>query len=104
MATKAKEATVIDHPGLGETISMLQGQRKLKKIVVDREEELSGEAKDLMEEFGVGSYQVEDFKFSYLQGRRTSVNKDMLLEAGVLPEIVERCTVETTYRYIGTIK
>ena len=112
MATKPKEATRIDHEAVTRSIVLLRGLRKAKKAIEEQEKECSDSAKDLMEEFGPGRYTVllEDateageYTFSFTEVKRSSLNKDMLLDAGVDPAIIERCTKQSVYRYIGEIK
>jgi len=103
VATKTEEARELDHPELTTAIGSLQAIRKAKKSVETMEDTASEEAKELMEEFGPGKFRAGDFKFSYLEGSRSSISKDLLLEAGVEPSMVERCTRRTKYRYIGEI-
>tara|TARA_R100001086_G_scaffold192456_1_gene109676 strand:- start:45 stop:389 length:345 start_codon:yes stop_codon:yes gene_type:complete len=111
MATKPKEATRIDHLGVTSMIVLLRGLRKGKKAIEEQEKECSDSVKDLMEEFGPGRYivlleegtEAGEYTFSYSESTRNSLDKDMLLDAGVDPAILERCTKETVYRFIGPI-
>jgi len=105
MATKTTKVQELDHPGLTELIGNLQSRRQLKKVAGEMEKEASEGAKELLEEFGLGKFSVRPgLTFAYREAKRSSISKDLLLEAGVDPGIVEKCMVETKYRYIGEIK
>jgi len=109
-AKAEKEKDAIDHPGLWNLLSSLAGTRKTKSAIESQEEVLNTEAKAILEELGgPGEYWVdgvngEEFKFSFIEGRRVSVDRELLLEAGVDPEIIARCSKESKYKYIGPIK
>jgi len=107
MTTKPKRW--IDLPELGLNIATLRGLRQAKKTFEENESLCAGKAKEQLEDLGLGKYNCLDveggvYTFSYIEGKRSSLSKDLLLEAGVDPAIVEKCMKETKYRYIGEIK
>jgi len=106
MATKEK--ILLDHSDLAHSLEILRAMRKAKAAVETHEKEASDNSKELLEEIGLGSFEVPveggTLSFSFIEGTRTSLSKDLLLEAGVKPEVLEKCTKSSSYRYIGPIK
>jgi len=100
--------THLTHPVITEEVQLLKRLRGVKKEVESQEKQASEEVKAFMEEFGLGKYYLDGsdglYTFSFIEGKRTSLSKDLLLEAGVDPSIVEKCMKTTMYRYIGEIK
>mgnify|MGYP005817107779 FL=1 len=103
------KATQLDHPELNTVMSDLKALRELETTVKENKDEKNARAKELLADSGKGKFEVPadggvlGFTVSESQGQ-ARISGELLLEAGVSPAIIERCTKKSPYTMIGPIK
>jgi hypothetical protein len=105
MATKPKKSDKIDHPGLEMAVSELKTVKGAISALEEKETELKNHILDTMAEFEAGKFIFPSgLGFTVYESHNSRINRTRLLEAGVLPEVVDACETTTEYRAVRDIK
>lgn len=74
-----------EHAAIGQQERLLKGQK----------EPLTDRIKDILGRNKATKLKVDTYRVNYYSAPRTSIKKELLLEAGVAPDIIAACTVST---------
>jgi hypothetical protein len=93
MATKTKPVIQVDNTELNFAIIKLNGVRKSLAVLNEQEDDLKDRIKELAAEYEIAEstiFEIEGNQAILTPSSNKHLNKDLLIDAGVLPSQIEK--------------